>query len=418
MKIKGVKLFPWQRAVADKLKVPGEYGRNSGTFHTILSRRQCGKSILIENILLYFGFNYSKTTSILVSPTLAQSRKVFKDIVDTVSKAPGVIKKKNETLLEIRFSNGSEILFKSAEQRDALRGLTVSGVLCIDEAAYISDEVFNLLLPTTDVNRAPIVIVSTPRFKEGFFYTYYERGMQGTKGCYSYSFNDFDTTALLSPERLETYRQTLPHNQFLTEYLGQFLDSESILFGDFKLCCNTGIPSPGSKRFMGIDWGAGKGEDYTVVSIINELGEQVYMERWNDKNTSQTIDRVSDIISAYKPSVIYSENNSIGKPYNDLLEDRKIKVYRWETTNKSKNDLVSALQVAFEQRQIKILPIDIQLRELASYQMEFNPKTKTITYNAPSGLNDDTVMALMLSWMAKKEGNTSGVYNMSFIKGR
>ena len=418
MKIKGVSLFPWQREVADKLKVPGVYGRNSGTFHTVLSRRQCGKSILIENILLYFAFNYNKTTSILVSPTLAQSRKVFKDIVDTVSKAPGIVKKKNETLLEIRFSNGSEILFKSAEQRDALRGLTVSGVLCIDEAAYISDEVFNLLLPTTDVNKAPILIVSTPRFKEGFFYTYYEMGMRKNPNCYSYSFNDYDTSRLLSPERLETYRKTLPHNQFLTEYLGQFLDSDSILFGDFKLCCNTGVPSPGGKRYMGIDWSSGKGQDYTVVSIINDFGEQLYMERFNDKNTSETVQRVSEIISTYNPGVIYSENNSIGKSYNDLLEDRKIKVHRWETTNKSKNDLVAALQVGFEQRQIKILPIDIQLRELSSYQMEYNPKTKTVTYNAPTGLHDDTVMALMLSWMAKKEGSTSGVYNMSFIRGR
>lgn len=417
MRITGVKLYPWQKAVADVLKTPGG-GKSSGTYHTILSRRQCGKSILVENVLMFFAFNYQKTSSILVSPTLAQSRKVFKDIVDTVSKAPGVLKKKNETLLELRFANGSEILFKSAEQRDALRGLTVSGVLCIDEAAYIPDDIFEMLLPTTDVNRAPIVIVSTPKFKEGFFYRYYEMGLQGVKGCYSYSFNDYDTSRLLSPERLETYRRTLPHNQFLTEYLGQFLDGDSILFGDFKMCINSGIPRGGGKTYCGIDWGAGRGEDYTVVSIVNDLGEQLYMQRWNDKNTTETINTVVDIIKTYNPGVIYSENNSIGKPFNDLLEDKKIKVHRWETSNKSKNDLVSALSVAFEQRQLKILPIDIQTRELSSYQMEFNPKTKIVTYNAPPGLHDDTVMALMLAWMAKKEGSTTGVYNMSFIKGR
>lgn len=418
MKIKGVSLFPWQREVADKLKVPGVYGRNSGTFHTVLSRRQCGKSILIENILLYFAFNYNKTTSILVSPTLAQSRKVFKDIVDTVSKAPGIVKKKNETLLEIRFSNGSEILFKSAEQRDALRGLTVSGVLCIDEAAYISDEVFNLLLPTTDVNKAPILIVSTPRFKEGFFYTYYEMGMRKNPNCYSYSFNDYDTSRLLSPERLETYRKTLPHNQFLTEYLGQFLDSESILFGDFKLCIKP-APENWKSCYMGIDWSSGKGQDYTVISILDDIGHQIYVDRFNDLNTSQTVERVYETIKKFRPVSIYAEDNSIGHQFIDLLKDRKItNITPFTTSNKSKSELVSGLQLAFEQQQISILPYDAQIRELASYQMEYNPKTNTVTYNAPTGLHDDTTIALMLALKAVKDKNIRGVYNMSFIRGR
>ena len=417
MRLKGHKLFPWQSVVAEALRSPGT-GRKSGTFHTVLSRRQCGKSVLCENALMYFACNYKSTTSMIVSPTLAQSRKVFKDIVGCFSKAKGLMTKKNETLLEITLLNGSQILFRSAEQRDALRGNTVSGLLVIDEAAYIPDEVFNLLLPTTDVNKAPVLIVSTPRFKEGFFFQYYMMGEEHSPGCYSYSFNDYDTSALLSPERLNQYRTTLPKNQFITEYLGQFLDDESIIFGDFKMCINNSIPSRGGKMYMGIDWGSGQGDDYTVVSIISALGEQVYMERWNDLKTSETVARVKDIYDEYHPVAIYSEDNSIGHPMNDLLEDIGVKVSRFDTTNKSKNDLVSALQVAFEQRLLKILPIKAQTSEISSYQMEFNPKTKSITYNAPTGLHDDTVIALMLAWKAYKEGRAMGTYEMSFIKSR
>jgi Mrp family chromosome partitioning ATPase len=53
--------------------------------------------------------------------------------------------------------------------RDNLRGYTVD-FLIIDEAAFISDEIFDIVLPMTNVKQAPIVIVSTPRFRTGKFY--------------------------------------------------------------------------------------------------------------------------------------------------------------------------------------------------------------------------------------------------------
>ena len=53
-----------------------------------------------------------------------------------------------------------------------------------------------------------------------------------------------------------------------------------------------------------------------------------------------------------------------------------------------------------------------QLNEIASYEAQYNPKTKVITYNAPQSLHDDTVMALMYAYKAYKTKNKRGNYNI------
>ena len=134
--------FPHQLAVHRKL----DYGYRSGKVYVVKARRQVGKSVMVEQELLRYAITYGRTTNACVSPTLSQARKVFQDIIDCVYDS-GVVRKKNETLLEIELINGSRIFFKSAEQKDSLRGYTISGILCIDECAFISDDVFNMLLP-------------------------------------------------------------------------------------------------------------------------------------------------------------------------------------------------------------------------------------------------------------------------------
>ena len=93
----------------------------------------------------------------------------------------------------------------------------------------------------------------------------------------------------------------------------------------------------------------------------------------------------------------------------------KDKFIGFNTTNASKNALVQNLQIAFEQDRIKILGDDKQINELGYYSAEFNPKTRNVSYNAPSGLHDDLCIALMLSYDAFINGQIIGNYNISVI---
>lgn len=410
-------LFPWQ---ADVHKGLLKYGVGSGHIHIVKSKRQVGKSLLIIGELLYFAINNHKTVNGCISPTLNQSRKIYKDILNAIEKS-GVVKKKNDSLLEITFINDSTILFKSAEQKDNLRGYTYTGLLCIDEAAYIQDEVFSIVKPSTDVHRCPVLITSTPKFRLGFFFELFNKGLTGVKGISSYDFNNYDTSVLLSAAALEMYKQMLPKNQFLTEYLGEFMDSDSSVFTGFKECIKQPLNDDYKQLFIGIDWGNGTNNDDTVICGLNERGEQVFLEYFNNKNTTEQIEYIYFYLKPFLPKIknILCECNSLGKPLTELLRSRIGKtglVQDWITTNDSKARLVSQLQVAFEQKQITLIDDEKQTAELSMYEASYNMKTGNVSYNAPNGANDDICIGLMLALESKITAMKTGQYSFLFLK--
>ena len=89
----GAKLFEWQKAVVD------EICDQRGTNKVVVCKahRQAGKSYMCEGVLLHYAINYPRTTSAVISPTLNQSRNIFKEIVSAIYES-GIIKRKNETL--------------------------------------------------------------------------------------------------------------------------------------------------------------------------------------------------------------------------------------------------------------------------------------------------------------------------------
>lgn len=395
-------------------------GLNSGKIYVVKARRQVGKSIMVEQELLRYAITYKGTINGCVCPTLNQARKMFQDIVNCIMDS-GVVRKKNETLLELELINGSKIFFKSAEQKDSLRGYTITGILCVDECAFISDEVFyGLLLAWTNVHKAPILLTSTPKFKQGFYWNYWVLGLSdNNEDVIAIDFNSFDTSELLSPEKLEQYRTMLPKGQFLTEYMGEFLDSQSIVFGEFKECIRKGEIKPYNDLYIGIDWGSGVGSDSTVVSAINERNEQVFILRFNQKRAVEQVDYIVQYLTPFfsKIRIIMAEVNGVGQPLVDSLKialNGKVQVREFCTTNANKIRIINQLQVAFEQRKISIIDDEQQTNELSMYEAKVG-KNGTITYNAPSGCNDDTVIALMLAIEGKNRKNKTGTYSIGFV---
>ena len=399
----------------DVIEIVCSKQRSRGAVVTVKSRRQAGKSFLSLNLLLYYAINKQRSKSCLVSITLAQSRKVFKELVNAIE-GSGIIKKKNEQTLEIELINYSQIFFKSSEQgTDSLRGYTVNGILILDEASFLSEDILQAVLPWTNVHRPPILIVSTPKFKNCFFYRYYMMGLdENLPNYYSFDWNNYDLSDFLPDNVLEEYRRILPTNQFKTEYLGEFLDDDGVVFEGFRECIGNGEDI--GQVFMGIDWGSGNGGDYTVISVINEKGEQIGLYKFNNLNTTQQIDEVGNILRKYQARIglVLSEKNSIGTPLTEMVINNNpyIPIEMVTTTNTTKAEMVAQLQVAFQNKSIKIMDDQQQLNEIASYEAEYNPKTKVITYNAPQGLHDDTVMALMYAYKAYKTKNKRGNYNI------
>ena len=414
---KGIKPFSYQQAVINEVKD----SKGSGKTVVVKSRRQVGKSVLIANLLLYYAINYKGTKNYVLSPTLKQGKNIYKTIINAISGC-GIIKSKNATDLFITLINGSSISIKSAEQKESLRGETCTGILCIDECAYISSEVYNIVKPWCDFHKAVTLMVSTPFVKSGFFWEYYNHGLNKEYNCVSIDWSDEkyqdDMDFILPPSKLEEYKKLLPKNVFLTDYLGIFIDDDGTVFTDFKKCINKNEIKDSDKLYLGIDWAAGVESDDTAIVAFNQYGQQVYLDYFNKLTPTQQIDRIEKFIVQYKNQivVVQTELNSLGTPLTDFLKNRSQlktiinKFVGFNTTNQSKNAIVQNLQLAFEQKEIEILEDEKQSRELATYTAEYNAKTRNVSYNAPNGLHDDICIAMMLAYDAYKNGKIMGVY--------
>ena len=419
---KGIKPFSYQQAVINEVKD----SKGSGKTVVVKSRRQVGKSVLIANLLLYYAINYKGTKNYVLSPTLKQGKNIYKSIINAISGC-GIIKSKNATDLFITLINGSSISIKSAEQKESLRGETCTGILCIDECAYISSEVYNIVKPWCDFHKAVTLMVSTPFVKSGFFWEYYNHGLNREYNCVSIDWSDEkyqdDMDFILPPSKLEEYKKLLPKNVFLTDYLGIFIDDDGTVFTDFKKCINKNEIKDSDKLYLGVDWAAGVESDDTVIVAFNQYGKQVYLDYFNKLTPTQQIDRIEKFIVQYKNqiAVVQTELNSLGTPLTDFLKNRSElktiinKFVGFNTTNQSKNAIVQNLQIAFEQGLIEILEDEKQSRELATYTAEYNAKTRNVSYNAPNGLHDDICIAMMLAYDAYKNGKIIGNYNISVI---
>lgn len=414
---------PYEHQLAVHNAMAGYF--RSGRIFVVKSKRQVGKTTMAENILLECAIEHRGTLSVLIEPTLDQCRRVYREIVRAIEETP-VLRRKNDSLLEIELSNGSQILFKSAEQRDNLRGFTITGVLVVDECAFIQDEIFDILMPTTDVHAAPILLISTPKLKQGAFYRYYMAGLDKSNASItSIDFNDYDTSFLLPPARLEQYRQMMPKAQFTTEYLGEFLDSDSILFSNILESIGP-PPADFKKAYVGIDWGSGAGGDYTSVCTFADSGKMLSIDYFNDKPTFEQVQYICGLLRPFasKISAIQAESNSIGTPMIALLRDELRKtpglaslsgrVLPFVTTNAEKVRLVNQLQVGLEQRTISLLNDKGLLTQLSAYEATYNPKTNNVSYNAPAGLHDDNCISTMLAYDALLQSGRRGDYHISY----
>lgn len=142
----------------------------------------------------------------------------------------------------------------------------------------------------------------------------------------------------------------------------------------------------------------------------------VFIKYFNDKTPTEQVDLLTNILTEYQGfiKIVQVEQNSIGSVFYDMLVQKnpKIRIIRFLTTNKSKADIVNKLQAALENEKIGLLKDDKLLNELRLYEASYNPKTGNVSYNAPSGFNDDTVISLMLAYDSLN--TTKGHYNIKF----
>lgn len=315
----------------------------------------------------------------------------------------------NHSDLVLNFASGSTMLFYSAEAYDSIRGETFDALVG-DEVAFWKPEAWNEVLKATVlVKGKKVLLLSTPKGKNQF-YTLFNQSINNDN-YHSFYGTSFDNP-FIDRSEIEDARRMLPDHIFRQEYLAEFLDDASSVFRNIKECIDEGEQT--RTLFAGVD--LGRADDYTVLTIVDQNNKEVYCERWRHLEWSTIINNVVTQLNKYKPNTLIESNgaqDAIYEQIRDKVTYNKSKVKPFVTTSKTKQAIVENLIVTFENKEIGILGKDWQISELETFTYEYNLKTRTIKYSAPSGLHDDYVMSRAICNEAHKTMKSSGIYHIS-----
>jgi hypothetical protein len=108
-----------------------------------------------------------------------------------------------------------------------VRGFSSISLLLIDEAAWVDDAMYHALRPMLAVGRGDLWLMSTPFYRQGFFYETWENG-----GPEWFRVKAPATECTrISEEFLAEELEELGEDKFRREYLCEFMDSGTEVFG-------------------------------------------------------------------------------------------------------------------------------------------------------------------------------------------
>lgn len=381
-----------------------EIFRNDTFFNTIVCPRQFGKSIMGANLMLYYAINNNNYTVVWAAPIHPRAKSVMEIIYKAIGRS-GIVKEYNRTERRITLINGSKMLFTGTEKAENLRGLSIH-ILFIDETAYCDEKaITDVLIPAQSTVGKKAFFLSTPKGKHNIFYRLYSYGIEN-KSMYSSYRGTVEENPFRNKKLIKSEIETKPSFVIRQEYGAEFLDSEFTLFKnlDELSCLSFKEPSPFETYYAGIDWG--RADDYTVCTILNSVGDVVYVYRDRQKSWGVMVDTIIALLKKYNNAAAFSETNSIGDVIFELIKKRYENVHPFGTYN-NKQQLIESLMVSFETKQIRIPKKEIfthMYNELGSFEFNYNPKTRKVTYSAPTGMHDDCVMSLAIANECKNSG--------------
>ncbi len=381
---------------------------SNAKYHVACVGRQFGKSMMAMNLVLYWAINKGPCKILWVSPVYSQTSKVQKELMSAIG-GSGLVKSCNYSENYISLKNGSEILFRSAEKYDNIRGLTMDyGVL--DEAAFMKEDAWReAIKPVFLVRGKKVLFISTPKGKTWFYELYQLANSSDHPQYEGYTGTSYDTPYIDASE-IEEAKKTLPKNVFDQEYLARFIDTGGEVFSNLDGCTVDQWPRPAGKIYCGID--LAKQEDYTVATFMDSAGKVVEIYRANAQEWSTMTRDILQLIRKHQATVTI-EVNSIGDVIYEMIAKEWQDTHPFQTTSKSKTEIIEGLILDVNEANIQIPSKGLWPHlydELTVFTYDYNPKTRSIKYGHPSGFHDDTVISLALANYSRKQMKSYGQY--------
>ena len=397
-------------------KVIDGFANSDHKFGVVSCGRQFGKSLLGQNLMLYWLLSNKKQKGGWVSPIYNQAKKVFQELSDASHQ---LIVHSNKADLTMTFVNGSTLQFLSAERYDSIRGFSFNYIV-VDEAAFIREEAMNeAIYPTLSALGKKCLIISTPKSKN-WFYTAFLKGINTSDDYISFRGISTDNPHI-SQTFIDEQAKSLPTDIFRQEYLAEFSEATNDVFRGLDNICILNEweePQRNKQYYFGCD--VGLSNDYTVCTIIDESGRTAKILRFNGKSIAEAGKTIVATLRRYNVRGGYIETNNVGQAIYELIRGENIKCKGFVTTQDSKATGVRKLIEDIENG-VVLLPSKQLMpecyNELSAYTYRISANGK-LSFSHPNGFHDDVVDSLWLANLSRGElANSRGkIYIGGMVK--
>lgn len=187
--------------------------------------RQWGKSSVTAVKALYRVVVRPGCLVVVASPTKRQSAEWMRKVKRMAARLGIEPRGDGDNAVSLMLPNGSRIVGLPGKA-DTTRGFSAVSMLVIDEAARVSDELYEALRPMLSVTNGDLWMLSTPRGKSGFFYeTWRYGGAEWLKVS-----GPATECARMSREFLEEQRSVMGVDAFRREHLCEFAGGGDAVF--------------------------------------------------------------------------------------------------------------------------------------------------------------------------------------------
>lgn len=361
----------------------------------ILASRQAGKSTVASALALHAAYAWPERTILLIAPTLRQSSELAAKVRSLAAKLG--LELAGESALRLELPNRSRVIALPGAQ-EGIRGYSAHLVV-LDEAAWIPDELYQAARPMLAVTGGRLVAISTPYGMRGWFYRAWaeERGERIRVTAYD--------IPRIDRAFLEAERRALGDWAFRQEFLAEFLEAggaipEALIQRAVVLEAPE-PPQPGRAYAAGLD--LARLADWSSLSILDvtELPYRlVHQERWQGE-WAYTEARVLGVLERYQARLTV-DATGVGDPVYERLRRAWLKTHPFRFTAQSKAQLINELRLSLAEERLQLFPEPTLLAELRALQAKQG--AYGVSYEAPAGGHDDTVMSLALALWTVRGG--------------
>jgi hypothetical protein len=206
---------PWQASLL----------RSSAKQLLLNCSRQAGKSTATAIVALHTALFRPNSLTLLVSPSLRQSRELFAKVVVFLKRLDTRPNLDEDNRLSFSLDTGSRVVSLPGDEK-TIRGYSAPALVIEDEAAYVPDEVNRAVRPMLAVGGGRLILMSTPAGRRGHFFDAWENGGEE---CERVAIKARECPRI-KPEFLEQERRNLGDWWYRQEYECEFIETVDQLF--------------------------------------------------------------------------------------------------------------------------------------------------------------------------------------------